>query len=127
MKRRNGEYLRRRIQILNRHCPHLLHPTLTFRQRCGSQRASGRLKPNRGSSKVVGMSEQAERERDGVDPILRYATTMVLGLLIAGFLAVWLEAGFKNGAAVGVAAGILVGYLMEHAGSDSEQDGDVDD
>ncbi|MFV8296015.1 hypothetical protein ACNQP7_04735 [Mycolicibacterium fortuitum] len=28
MKRRNGEYLRRRIQILNRHCAHLLNPTL---------------------------------------------------------------------------------------------------
>jgi len=28
MKRRNGEYLRRRIQILNRHCVHLLNPSL---------------------------------------------------------------------------------------------------
>lgn len=28
MKRRNGEYLRRRIQIGNRHCAHLLNPTL---------------------------------------------------------------------------------------------------
>lgn len=28
MKRRNGEYLRRRIQVLNRHCAHLLNPTL---------------------------------------------------------------------------------------------------
>lgn len=28
MKRRNGEFLRRRIQILNRHCAHLINPTL---------------------------------------------------------------------------------------------------
>jgi len=57
------------------------------------------------------VSDQIEQP-DIVDPILRYGTFMVAGLLIAGFVAVWLEAGFKNGAAVGVAVGILISYLV---------------
>lgn len=66
------------------------------------------------------MSDEVELERDGVDPILRYGTTMLLGLLIAGFVAVWLEAGFKNGAAVGVAVGVLIGYLLGRPAPDHD-------
>ena len=67
------------------------------------------------------MSDQVEPQADVVDPILRYGTFMLAGLLIAGFVAVWLEAGFKNGAAVGVAVGILISYLVGRPGPVAEE------
>jgi len=71
------------------------------------------------------MSDTTDEQRDGVDPILRYGTTMLLGLLLAGFVAVWLEVGFKNGAAVGVAVGILIGYLLGRPAT--TENGDFDE
>ena len=71
------------------------------------------------------MSDEVDQasERDGVDPILRYGTLMLAGLVIAGFVGLWLEAGFRNGAAVGIAVGILVAYLLGKTTHDDEVDG----
>jgi len=70
------------------------------------------------------MSDEVDQaaERDGVDPILRYGALMIAGLMIAGFVGLWLEAGFRNGAAVGVAVGILVAYLLGKPNHDDEVD-----
>ncbi len=68
------------------------------------------------------MSDEVEELQDGVDPVLRYGATMVIGLLIAGFVGVWLEVGFRNGAAVGVPIGILAGWLLRPRAVDDGED-----
>lgn len=49
--------------------------------------------------------------------IERYAVCMLLGGLVAGFLGIWLEVGFRPTAAVGVALGILAGHVLVRAES----------